>query len=1044
MKRSFQFPGARAVLVCAVSFAIVSATGNVCAQSPGAQQANAAAYDQFAAGKYQEAAAAYAQLLKDYPTDAIVPGAQIQLAFSFFFLGKFDEATAILQKALTGPPLPDELKQVAESLAPQILLAKASLIPASDPKRKAAFEEAIKKLSSYIAAFPKAPDIESSIYSRAVANYQIGNYEEAVKDCELNIAQFPKSGTLPTTRNLLAIAKATQGSILLNKDGTAARDQAFGYYKQASDILRSLIANKNDIALFNEANFQLGEILFNQAGFSDEKERPALYKEALDAYRAIIPKDAVVEFQQNLIASFPEKRRQAVLQRNPALVKQLERDNLRELTKLEELKNKPDQVATATLKMAEIFFQQGKTNEARTLLRHVSPFLQNDDDKKRELYFRTMTYALQNNADKALEGYGEFQGAHKGDALADNLPVTLGNMLLSLNRPQDSIQYFDESLKLYPKGRFTGLSVVSKAAAESRLGQYDSAAKTFQEFLKTNPPPEIAVIAQSGLANVYKDTSKWDDAIAAYKIVKDKFPATPQAIDAAYWVAVGTQQKGQQAEAIPLLDAFVKEHPDHPYTALALYAKATAQLATNAKEDGFATLAEVADKFPDSPPAPFTYFMRAQIRGGEGKADEVVALMKQFIEKYPKDDKVFFAYDSVAQAEINAGNRDGGLATYLEYVQKYPESTQAPDALNKVSDLQRTAAESLGRYGALNEEERAKWKTAMDASIASSEQLLKQYPDSEQLALTLRSLLQAQRLLAAAELKSPKDVETYFQGLADSAASPKAKSKVLFALADFVSESDPARGLTIMSSAYDPAVVYAPADLDVYGTALINDKKGDKALEIFAKLEKDYPIPAGVSPSAAAPLVQQAQAIVLFGKGRVAQESGKTAEAGKFFQQLKTLYPWSPKGLEADYGIAQSLKAEGKFDEALTLLGGVIRAPNATAELRANSMLTFGYIMVEKKKLATDPKEQRKFLDSAIDNFIKIAQFYGGVPQAAAEGLWVGSQLLEEQAASDPDKKFQQQQLDRAKAFYQQLVKDYPNSEFTPKAKERLKALGVK
>ena len=58
--------------------------------------------------------------------------------------------------------------------------------------------------------------------------------------------------------------------------------------------------------------------------------------------------------------------------------------------------------------------------------------------------------------------------------------------------------------------------------------------------------------------------------------------------------------------------------------------------------------------------------------------------------------------------------------------------------------------------------------------------------------------------------------------------------------------------------------------------------------------------------------------------------------------------------------------------------------------------------------------------------------------------------MLEEQANAIPDTKdpkdakFKAQQLDRAKAFYQQLVKDFPNSPYVPKAKERLAALGVK
>ena len=116
------------------------------------------------------------------------------------------------------------------------------------------------------------------------------------------------------------------------------------------------------------------------------------------------------------------KKAAALRAGNVALKRQLDRDNERELKKLAELQGKPDQTATALLKMAEIYFQQGKNNEARVVLSHVTPFLTTPEDKKRALYFTTMTYALQNSADRAVAGYNQFQAAHKGDMLADNLP----------------------------------------------------------------------------------------------------------------------------------------------------------------------------------------------------------------------------------------------------------------------------------------------------------------------------------------------------------------------------------------------------------------------------------------------------------------------------------------------------------------------------------------------------------------------------------------------------------------------------------------------
>ena len=48
----------------------------------------------------------------------------------------------------------------------------------------------------------------------------------------------------------------------------------------------------------------------------------------------------------------------------------------------------------------------------------------------------------------------------------------------------------------------------------------------------------------------------------------------------------------------------------------------------------------------------------------------------------------------------------------------------------------------------------------------------------------------------------------------------------------------------------------------------------------------------------------------------------------------------------------------------------------------------------------------------------------GGVPTAASEGLWMGGQLLEQQANGSKDTKFKEQQLGKAKASYQQLLKN--------------------
>ena len=1025
----------RRLLIVAVSAFVLLAVPRAGAQEA-AQKALEAANAVYTGGDYPAAVKSYEALLRDYPTASIVPSAQVQLAFAYFLTGENQKSLDMIKKFREGPPAP-ELNELVDLLQPQALAGLAASLKPDDPARKMNFTEAVKKYGEFIQKYPRSTDLEAAYYGSALASFQLGDYATAKTTLETNIAKHKDSASIFDSQNLLALIYATEGSKILSGEG-GDKEAAFALYKKSAELLRGIVDKKTDLALVNAAQFQLGEILLNEAAFAPADRKPALLEDARQAFRGVLPKDRIIELQQKKIAAIPSLRAEALRARDTAALKRIDRQAERDRRKLAELQGRPDQTVTALQKVGESYFQQGQYDESRVVLGQAAPLLADADDKKRNLYYTAMTYALQNAAAPATERYDEFQRAHKGDPIAANLPVAIGNMYLThpdpaTRNPEKAARYFKEAAELYPKSPLLGLSVVNEATARAQQGDFDGALKTYRDFLASNPPAEVAAVAQLGIGNVLKEQGKWDDAIAAYKEVVAKYPQTPQVQEASFWVAVGTQQKGDNAGALPLIDAFVQKYPDGPLTPSALYSAAAAKLALGRNDEGIATLAEIAEKFPKSQPAPFTYFQRAQLAGAAQQPDEVVRLMREFAEKYPDDDKIFFAYDSIGQTETNRGNIEAAVAAYGDFATKYGKAPKAPEAMLKIADLHRIAAERLGRYGALSPEEQAKWKASIAASLAAGEKMASTYPDSAELGLGLRSLIAAKKLELDAGLADAPAVEKYFEDLAASAPAG-AKSKILFARAAFIADADPKRALEEMNKAYDPSLVYAPADLDLYGLALIENGDSDKAKAVFEKIAADYPNPAGAEPGKAPPSIQEAQAISLFGLGRVAQKQGDVAAAGQFFEKLKSLYPWSPKVLEANYGIAASLRAQGKADEAVTLLTQIIRAPNAPSQLRADSMLLGGYIQKE--------KGQR---DAAIDYFIKISAFYDGVPEAASTGLWEGGQLLEEQVkelqTSDPEKaKKQRVQLLRA---YKELSEKFPDSPFAAKAKERLAALGA-
>lgn len=268
---------------------------------------------------------------------------------------------------------------------------------------------------------------------------------------------------------------------------------------------------------------------------------------------------------------------------------------------------------------------------------------------------------------------------------------------------------------------------------------------------------------------------------------------------------------------------------------------------------------------------------------------------------------------------------------------------------------------------------------------------------------------------------------------AEVSADANTQGRVRFAAAAYLAERDKAAGLERMTAAFNPQLIYAPAELDLYGGLLLAADKLDEAGKVFEKLAADYPNPPGVAPDQAPPATQEAQAVALFGLGKALQRQGKTAEAAAKFDLLKAGYPWSPKVPEADFGIAQSKFESKQYDEAQQLVIPIIRAPNATAELRAHSFLLQGRIQEEKGNA-----------EGAIDSYIKISVFFAGVPDTAAEGLWRGGQLIEKQAAGIADEKKRAAQMAKATKAYKDLDKTFGDSPFAPQARERLQALGPK
>jgi TolA-binding protein len=992
----------RHLIAAIVCFAL--AASSALAQAPAAGQPLPLDFQKLETGKdainqqkYPEAIAAFEELLKAYPQSPAVPEATFRLGYAYYLSGDYDKSVANFQKVPNAKGAAAEIIELSMSLTPQVLAAKAGKLDAKDPLREKSLNDAIAQFDVFLQKFPQSDEVESANYGKALAFFQLQKYDEAAKPLRLNLQKFPKSETIQDSQFTLALVLGTEGVTALQKD--AADKAATAKFDEGEKLLREIVNSRLNVAMVNDAQFQLGEMLSARASFTDaEKEkaqREAIFQKALEAYRGVLSKEQVVAAQKARVENVGQRRIEAGKQQNIPLFKRLQRVQEKEMEKLANFEQRGDETVTAKLKSGQIFFQLNKLDESRVLLSFIEPLAENPEVKKEVLYYITMSYALQMVMDKAEERYQAFQASYKGDPIAQNLQLIMAAGFLSgkdpsAQKPDKAIEYCKEGLAIYPTGRFSSDLLNLQASSLIGLKRYDEALDLLKKFVASNPPKELAADAEFNLAIVYKDTGKAAESLTTFKSIRDKYPGTRQAEQAWYWV--GELSAGADPKAaVTELKGFVAKYPDSQLMPGALFALGRAQSASNQADDALTTFADLQKKFPKSDPAPFTYFERAKIMAARQSFDDCLKIMKEFVETYPDSPSLFQAYDFMAQILGSQSKGSEAIELYDEYLKKRPDEPSAADALLKLNSLWKGYAEAQGPVLAQDEKKRAEWTKGFEKSVGAAEQIIEKFPDSPAVALALNNLLEVQKAKLRARLTSDADIERYFEGLATKAEGKAgAQSKIRFTLSAFIAEKDNKKAMENMQKAFDPNLKYAPQDMDLYGKSLIDAKDYDKAIEVYQKLATDYAITAGGDPKKAPKQLQEAQATALAGLGTALNRKGDKEGGAAKMKELEENYPWSPKMMEVNYVIASDLHEKKQDEDAMKRLLEVVKNSNATSQLRANSMLLLGII-----------HEDAGHFDQAIDNYIKISTFYTGVPEAASEGLWRGARLLARQARGE-------------------------------------------
>jgi tetratricopeptide (TPR) repeat protein len=558
---------------------------------------------------------------------------------------------------------------------------------------------------------------------------------------------------------------------------------------------------------------------------------------------------------------------------------------------------------------------------------------ENAEEKKKVGYFTTITYAAQHKVGEAVAAYDKFKGEYKNDPIAENAALMLGLSYLDndpkINNPDKAIQYFDEQVKNFTTSKFSSQAIAAKANALTQLGKYDEAVKSLKDLITTSRDKELLAEAEFNLAVVQREMKATDDSLVTFKTVRDKYAGTPQAEQAAFWVGQMTPDAKQRAAEH---SSFIEKFKDSSLVPSAYYFKAMAQNDSGDQAGALKTYRSLIEKYPDAEPTPGAYFETAKIlrtqadaAATKGKAEYSKVrdlLLKEFVVKFPTSDKIFASYAFSAELFSAEDKNEEAVKTYQDYIDGHPADPNVAKAHLAIANLYKTMAEKVGpSYLAMGKADQEKWVAYMNTAVKNAEEGIQKFPDSDEVSRLLELLLNIDKTRLNIGLKKEGDVKGYFSQLAGKFEGKSTKPKILFALANFLADRDKEKKggwFEIMEPAYNEGLVFSPSDLDRFGNELVKRKQLDRAKAVFEKLKKDYALAPNADPSKVTRTQGEALSVAMAGEASILQAQGKAAEGQKIFEQLKQLYPWSGKVAEAEFGIANGLFEQKKYEKRST------------------------------------------------------------------------------------------------------------------------------
>jgi outer membrane protein assembly factor BamD (BamD/ComL family) len=1014
--------------VCAL-FSVTQVRGDV------AGDLYAKGADALAAQDYATAASTLDQFVTNYPASQILDSARLGAGIAYMRLGDFTKAIDRLSKETQSDVRP-EFRSSALYYTAVSQLAQAGKTT-DQAGRNGIFAQTAATLTTLmdvITASSRPDDkamMEDVLYNRAFVQFQRQDFNDSEKDLLQLLQQYSASLGRPDYFVLLGNLYANEMNKAIGdmKPGDS-KDKIKALAAKALDAFAQVSNDPNALVQANLANMYRADVTYVIAQL--DLPDTSGYDKALALYRLVQRKDDMITLQQKRLGDLRAASAQAAAAGGATSIVGNGANRLidREESRLTDLKNDPDPIIQALIRMAACYNSLKQCDEARTIL-HRLTHAPLTSDQQQDVDFQTIySYVLGGQtakADAALTGY---LAKHPNDVQAESISYQMAKSLFDRGDNDGALKQADRSLQDFSKGRYVPDVTALKAQILTNLGRLDEAHKVITDFVSQHPQSPVALQMMLTEAVGQAASGNLKAALASYRQIKDNNAAGPLQAAAAVGYIQMLQSLKRYDEVISEAKAFAAKYPADPAVPGVLV---NSGIAMDRKNDpaAVAALQAEAQKYPKDNASPIALFYVVNIYQRDGKAPEMIQAAKDLRQAFPT------AYDLIAQAAdwvsavyLKDKKFDLAIAEYQD-LGRAPEPQVAAAAHDKMGSIWLAAAKAMGAYQSMQtDEDRNEAQKRLASAEGEFLQILKNFPDQlSAVSDAFQGLIDGMIQRRSWGLLKDSDFEGYLTKLGTNIAAPEMQTRFALAQAGLVffykdkdEEKQYPAALDHFKKALDasPGLRLTRQEADQFGELLIAGKDYARAIEVFTALLDQ-----------GAPDDQITQADGNYGLGAAYLAQGNVAQAKGYFEKMQS-ESWHPHVWDAQYGVALAAEQSGDVATAKQIYSNLMRAPQASYTLQAKAMLGYGRLL-EKTGHGMKAANQQD-IEYATNYYRRVHTLIdGAAPKLSAEGLFLAGQVFEK--AGDKA---------GAKAQYTDLVASYAQTapDWAAKAQAELARLG--